>query len=136
MSCRGTASTRLATPTVRDSPRPRARSRSRTTRSNRWCSRVPPRCPTPPRWSSSRDHAPARSPPEVDAVDGYLNKGGKILAMVAPPFPAKMQDGTIKRFLARWGVDLGDTLVVELSPIGRLFGIGPEVPIIQQYEPH
>jgi len=42
----------------------------------------------------------------------------------------------VKRFLARWGVELGDNLVVELSPIGRLFGIGPEVPIIQQYEPH
>ena len=75
-------------------------------------------------------------PPEVDALDGYLGKGGKVLAMVDPPFPAKMQDATIKRFLGRWGVDLGDNLVVELSPIGRLFGIGPEVPIIQQYEPH
>ncbi len=75
-------------------------------------------------------------PPEIDALDGYLGKGGKVLAMVDPPFPAKMQDGAIKRFLARWGVELGDNLVVELSPIGRLFGIGPEVPIIQQYEPH
>jgi len=75
-------------------------------------------------------------PPEVDALDVYLGKGGKVLAMVDPPFPARMQDATIKRFLGRWGVDLGDNLVVELSPIGRLFGIGPEVPIIQQYEPH
>jgi len=75
-------------------------------------------------------------PPEIDALEGYLSKGGKVLAMVDPPFPAKMQDGAIKRFLARWGIDLGDNLVVELSPIGRLFGIGPEVPIIQQYEPH
>ena len=75
-------------------------------------------------------------PPEIDTLDGYLGKGGKVLAMVDPPFPAKMQDAAIKRFLARWGVDLGDNLVVELSPIGRLFGIGPEVPIIQQYEPH
>jgi ABC-type uncharacterized transport system involved in gliding motility auxiliary subunit len=33
-------------------------------------------------------------------------------------------------------VALGDNLVIEVSPIGRLFGIGPEVPIIQQYEPH
>ena len=75
-------------------------------------------------------------PPEIDALDGYLGKGGKLLAMVDPPFPGKMQDGAIKRLLAKWGVELGDNLVVELSPIGRLFGIGPEVPIIQQYEPH
>jgi ABC-type uncharacterized transport system involved in gliding motility auxiliary subunit len=26
--------------------------------------------------------------------------------------------------------------VIEPNPIGRLFGIGPEVPIVQQYEPH
>ncbi len=75
-------------------------------------------------------------PPEVDALDTYVGKGGKVLAMVDPPFPAKIQDGAMKRFLGRWGVELGDNLVVELSPIGRLFGIGPEVPIIQQYEPH
>lgn len=74
--------------------------------------------------------------PEVDALDAYLGKGGKVLAMVDPPFPGKMQDATMKRFLGRWGVELGDNLVIELSPIGRLFGIGPEVPIIQQYEPH
>jgi ABC-type uncharacterized transport system involved in gliding motility auxiliary subunit len=75
-------------------------------------------------------------PPEVDALDGYLAGGGKVLAMVDPPFPGKMQDATMKRLLGRWGVTLVDDLIVELSPIGRLFGIGPEVPIIQQYEPH
>ncbi len=74
--------------------------------------------------------------PEVDALEAYLAKGGKVLAMVDPPMQARMQDAVIKKFLARWGVDLGDNLIVELSPIGRLFGIGPEVPIIQQYEPH
>jgi ABC-type uncharacterized transport system involved in gliding motility auxiliary subunit len=75
-------------------------------------------------------------PPEMDALDAYLGTGGKVLAMVDPPFAQKMQDAAIKGFLARWGVDLGDNLIVELSPIGRLFGIGPEVPIVQQYEPH
>jgi ABC-type uncharacterized transport system involved in gliding motility auxiliary subunit len=75
-------------------------------------------------------------PPEVDALDGYLGRGGKVLAMVDPPFPQKVQDAAIKRLLGRWGVTLGENLIVELSPIGRLFGIGPEVPIIQQYEPH
>jgi gliding motility-associatede transport system auxiliary component len=74
--------------------------------------------------------------PEVDALDAYLGKGGKILMMIDPPFPQRVQDATVKKMLARWGVELGDNLIVELSPIGRLFGIGPEVPIIQQYEPH
>jgi len=26
--------------------------------------------------------------------------------------------------------------VIELNPIGQVFGIGPQVPIVQQYEPH
>jgi gliding motility-associatede transport system auxiliary component len=75
-------------------------------------------------------------PPEIDALDGYLGKGGKLLLMVNPPFPQRVQDDAVKRLAARYGVDLGDNLVVELSPIGRIFGIGPEVPIVQQYEPH
>jgi ABC-type uncharacterized transport system involved in gliding motility auxiliary subunit len=75
-------------------------------------------------------------PPELDALDGYLGRGGKVLAMVDPPFPQRVQDASMKKLLAKWGVMLADNLIVELSPIGRLFGIGPEVPIIQQYEPH
>jgi ABC-type uncharacterized transport system involved in gliding motility auxiliary subunit len=75
-------------------------------------------------------------PPELDALDGYLGRGGKVLAMVDPPFPQKIQDASMKKLLTKWGVVPADTLIVELSPIGRLFGIGPEVPIIQQYEPH
>jgi ABC-type uncharacterized transport system involved in gliding motility auxiliary subunit len=74
--------------------------------------------------------------PEVDALDGYLGKGGKLLLMVNPPFPQRVQDDAVKKLAARYGIDLGDNLVVELSPIGRVFGIGPEIPIVQQYEPH
>jgi ABC-type uncharacterized transport system involved in gliding motility auxiliary subunit len=70
-------------------------------------------------------------PPEVDALDGYLAKGGKVLLMVNP-----FQGEGLKRYLVKYGVELGDNLVIEPNPIGRLFGIGPEVPIVQQYESH
>ena len=46
------------------------------------------------------------------------------------------QNEGMKKFLATYGVDLGDDLVIESNPIGQLFGIGPEVPLVQQYEPH
>jgi len=69
--------------------------------------------------------------PELDALDAYIAKGGKVLVMV-DPFQAAGMTG----YLAKYGVELGDDLVVELNPIGRLFGIGPEVPIIQQYDSH
>jgi ABC-type uncharacterized transport system involved in gliding motility auxiliary subunit len=74
--------------------------------------------------------------PEVAALEAYLGRGGKLLVMVNPPFPQRIQEDALRRFLGRVGVELGDNLVVELSPIGQVFGIGPEVPIIQQYDPH
>jgi ABC-type uncharacterized transport system involved in gliding motility auxiliary subunit len=70
-------------------------------------------------------------PPELDALDGYLGRGGKVLAMVNP-----FQNEGLKKHLVKYGFQLGDDLVIEQNPIGRLFGIGPEVPIIQQYESH
>jgi len=75
-------------------------------------------------------------PPEIDALDAYLGRGGKLLAMINPPFPDKNQPESVKRLLAKYGFTLRDDLVIELNPIGQLFGIGPQVPIVQQYEPH
>ncbi|MGH7278587.1 MAG: GldG family protein, partial [Candidatus Rokuibacteriota bacterium] len=69
--------------------------------------------------------------PELDALDGYVGRGGKLLVMVNP-----FQNAGLKTYLAKYGFELANDLVVEPNPIGRLFGIGPEVPIVQQYEPH
>ena len=70
-------------------------------------------------------------PPETEALDAYLGRGGKVLAMVNP-----FQNEGLRKHLVKYGFQLDDDLVVEQSPIGRIFGVGPEVPIIQQYEPH
>jgi ABC-type uncharacterized transport system involved in gliding motility auxiliary subunit len=69
--------------------------------------------------------------PEMEALDGYIKRGGKLLVMVNP-----FQNEGLKKDLLRYGIELGDNLVIEPNPIGRLFGIGPEVPIVQQYESH
>jgi ABC-type uncharacterized transport system involved in gliding motility auxiliary subunit len=69
--------------------------------------------------------------PELDALDAYVGKGGKLFLMVNP-----FQNEGLKKYAAKYGIQLGDNLVIEPNPIGRLFGIGPEVPIVQQYEPH
>lgn len=70
-------------------------------------------------------------PPELDALDAFMAKGGKVFLMVNP-----FQNEGMKKYLVKWGVELGDNLVIEPNPIGQLFGIGPEVPIVQQYEGH
>jgi len=76
-------------------------------------------------------------PPALDALDAYVGRGGKLLVMATPTILAPTPTADpLKRFLARYGVELGDNLVIEVNPIGRLFGIGPEVPIVQQYETH
>ena len=69
--------------------------------------------------------------PELDALDAYVGKGGKLFVMANP-----FQNEGLKKYVAKFGIELGDNLVVEPNPIGRLFGIGPEVPIVQQYEAH
>ena len=70
-------------------------------------------------------------PVEIDALDAYLAKGGKVFLMTDP-----FQNEGLKKLLARYGVGLDNDLVIELNPIGRLFGFGPELPIVQQYDPH
>ena len=70
-------------------------------------------------------------PPELEALDAYLARGGKAFVMLVP-FQA---DGFAKH-LARYGVEVGDDLVIETNPIGQIFGVGPEVPVVNQYENH
>lgn len=70
-------------------------------------------------------------PPELSALDAYLAQGGRALFM-ADPLQA---DGVVK-YLAKYGVAVGNDIVVEPSPIGQLFGVGPEVPLVTRYEQH
>ncbi len=70
-------------------------------------------------------------PQELEALDAYLAKGGKAFFM-ADPFQAE----GLAKHLAKYGITLGDDIVIELNPVGRLFGVGPEVPVVNQYERH
>ena len=69
--------------------------------------------------------------PELAALDSFIGGGGKAFFMLAP-----FQADGLRKYLARYGFEVGDDLVVELNPIGRAFGLGPEVPVVTQYEPH
>jgi ABC-type uncharacterized transport system involved in gliding motility auxiliary subunit len=74
--------------------------------------------------------------PELAALDNYVKKGGKLLVMADPVILSGSPADPLKGYLQQYGFELGNDLIIELNPIGRMFGIGPEVPIIQQYEPH
>ncbi|MBI2154076.1 MAG: GldG family protein [Candidatus Rokubacteria bacterium] len=70
-------------------------------------------------------------PPELDALDKYIARGGKALFTVDP-----FRGEGMKKYLAKYGITLGDDLVIEINPVGQLFGIGPQVPVVSQYDPH
>jgi ABC-type uncharacterized transport system involved in gliding motility auxiliary subunit len=74
--------------------------------------------------------------PELAALDNFVKKGGKLLVMADPIIVSGSPVDPLKDFVQQYGFTIGNDLVIELNPIGRLFGIGPEVPIIQQYESH
>lgn len=70
-------------------------------------------------------------PPELETLGRFIARGGKVLFMVDP-----FQSQAAKPFLAKYGIELGDNVIIDISPIGRLFGAGPEIPAVTQYESH
>jgi ABC-type uncharacterized transport system involved in gliding motility auxiliary subunit len=70
-------------------------------------------------------------PQEQAALDAYIGRGGKVFFM-ATPFQAE----GLRAYLEKYGVLLDDDVVIELNPVGQLFGVGPLVPIVNQYDQH
>ncbi|HTG11808.1 MAG TPA: Gldg family protein, partial [Candidatus Eisenbacteria bacterium] len=70
-------------------------------------------------------------PAELAALDGYIARAGKVFFMAAP-----FQAETTMKYLTKYGIVVDEDVVIELNPIGQLFGVGPLVPVVGQYEPH
>ncbi len=70
-------------------------------------------------------------PQELAALDGYIAKAGKVFLM-AGPFQAE----TTMKYLTKYGIVVDEDVVIELNPIGQVFGVGPLVPVVGQYEAH
>lgn len=68
-------------------------------------------------------------PVELEALDAYIARGGKVLFMVNP-----YQAEGFKTFLAKYGITLGDDMVIDR--LSRAFGGDYVAPAIFQYEPH
>jgi ABC-type uncharacterized transport system involved in gliding motility auxiliary subunit len=68
---------------------------------------------------------------ELELIEGYLQQGGSVLMLLdPPPFEG------FKGFLNSWGVEVGDNLVIDASGVGRMFGAGPTIPLVTNYEAH
>jgi ABC-type uncharacterized transport system involved in gliding motility auxiliary subunit len=79
--------------------------------------------------------------PIVDAIKTYVEGGGRALIMVDNTLrlgrsePAA-ENPDLLALLAGWGVTVDKNLVLDLSGMGQLLGLGPEIPFILQYESH
>jgi ABC-type uncharacterized transport system involved in gliding motility auxiliary subunit len=70
-------------------------------------------------------------PQELAAIDAYIARGGKVFFMTVP-----FQAGATAKYLSKYGITVDDDVVIELNPIGQVFGVGPLVPVVGQYDPH
>jgi gliding motility-associatede transport system auxiliary component len=76
--------------------------------------------------------APSGLRPDVLArVDRYLVNGGRLLLAVDPPV-----DPAVASFVARFGITVGQGVIIETSDAGRAVGAGPENPISFVYHDH
>ena len=70
-------------------------------------------------------------PKEIDALLGYVSRAGKVLVMVDP-----FQNTGLEPALERWGLGLGNDVIIDISPTGRSAGAGPEIPVVVDYLSH
>ncbi len=68
---------------------------------------------------------------EMDTLRQYLERGGKALFLIDP---APVYG--FRSLLKEWGVEAGDDVVLDVSGVGQIFGMGPSVPLVSAYEPH
>jgi ABC-type uncharacterized transport system involved in gliding motility auxiliary subunit len=85
---------------------------------------------------------PRRDYPEAIATSlkKYVEDGGKALFLVDPPLKGLRDDidpnPELWKVLNGWGVTSTDEIVLDTSGAGRMFRMGPEIPLVASYEAH
>ena len=70
-------------------------------------------------------------PMEIDLIENFLNAGGGALFMMDPPPSPALHD-----FFDRWGVEIDNNVVLDVSGAGRLMGASESMPLVLRYEIH
>jgi ABC-type uncharacterized transport system involved in gliding motility auxiliary subunit len=75
--------------------------------------------------------------PEVDALKKYVEGGGRAFFMLDPPLKMGRSDiadnDALTSLLQSWGVIVDKDLILDLSPVGQIFGLGPQVALVSSY---
>jgi ABC-type uncharacterized transport system involved in gliding motility auxiliary subunit len=77
---------------------------------------------------------------EVSDLKTYVENGGRAMFLLDPPLNfgrEHIADNTgLTDLLASWGVTVDKDLVLEQNPMGQLVGVGPETPLVSDYQTH
>lgn len=75
--------------------------------------------------------------PEVDAIKKFVEDGGRAFFMLDPPLKMGRSDiadnDALTTLLQSWGVTVDKDLILDLSPVGQIFGLGPQVALVSNY---
>jgi ABC-type uncharacterized transport system involved in gliding motility auxiliary subunit len=78
--------------------------------------------------------------PQVDAIKKFVEDGGRALVMIDPPLKMGREEiadnDAFTALLQTWGVTADKDLILDLNPIGQLMGLGPQVALVTNYQPH
>jgi ABC-type uncharacterized transport system involved in gliding motility auxiliary subunit len=76
--------------------------------------------------------------PAVDAIKKFVEDGGRAMFLLDPPLkigkPTADNDA-LGAVLDSWGVTVEKDLLLDLSPVGQLFGVGPTIALVSNYDP-
>ncbi len=67
--------------------------------------------------------------PELESIQRYIAKGGKVFFMIDP-----LEASGMEAFLKQYGIVLGDDIIIDR--MSRLFGADARIPVISKYQHH
>ena len=77
--------------------------------------------------------------PAVDAIKKYVEQGGRAMILLDAPLKfgrPTADNAALTDLLQSWGVSMDKDLLLDLSPVGQLMGLGPEVALVSTYDSH
>jgi gliding motility-associatede transport system auxiliary component len=72
-------------------------------------------------------------PQETSILSKYLDAGGKALIEVDPVTEARQVEPNLDSIFEAWNIKVSNSIVIDASGMGRLFGAGPEIPLVVDY---
>jgi ABC-type uncharacterized transport system involved in gliding motility auxiliary subunit len=80
----------------------------------------------------------AYSAAEAEAIKKFVEDGGSALFLMDTPLRIGPQEGyenpEVVKMLGDWGITMNNDLALDTSGVGQLFGLGPEVAMVTNYE--